>query len=190
MRKALRARRGALGAEVRARASEAVCQRLEADPVFAGARRVAGYRAVRGELDVDAALRAKLAQGGRVFLPRIGPDDRLEFVDAGQLDGLIPGAFGIEEPVGLASDPSEIDVFLVPALAFDRRGHRLGSGRGYYDRALADLLNTTLIGVGYDWQLLDDELPTEAHDHPVDIIATDARWHVSGPRSSLHTSKE
>ncbi|WP_230467244.1 5-formyltetrahydrofolate cyclo-ligase [Lujinxingia vulgaris] len=190
MRKELRARRRALDAPLREREAAALCEQLMGAPEFFAARHVAAYWAAGAELSVAAALYEKLSQGARVYLPRVNASDRLDFVDAGQLDRLTPGAFGILEPEGPACDLSQIDLFVVPGLAFDRRGHRLGSGRGYYDRALAGVTHALLIGVGYDWQLIDEELPDEAHDRPMDIIATPTRWHVPDQASSLHTSKE
>ncbi|RDV38379.1 5-formyltetrahydrofolate cyclo-ligase [Bradymonadaceae bacterium TMQ3] len=190
LRNELRARRRALDVPLRQHAAEALRARLMAVPHFFAARHIAAYWAHGAELSVAGALYEKVSQGAQVYLPRVNASDRLDFVDAGGLDGLQPGAFGIMEPEGPACDLSRIEIFLVPGLGFDRRGHRLGSGRAYYDRALAGVTHALLIGVGYDWQLIDEELPEEAHDRPMDIIATPKRWHVPAQASSLHTSKE
>lgn len=190
LRNELRARRRALDAPLRQRAAQAAHARLMASPEVFAARHIAAYWAHGNELSVAGALYEKVSQGAHVYLPRVNASDRLDFVDAGALDALEPGAFGIMEPTGPACDLSRIEIVLVPGLGFDRRGHRLGSGRGYYDRALAGVTHALVIGVGYDWQLIDDELPEEAHDRPMDIIATPTRWHVPAQASSLHTSKE
>jgi 5-formyltetrahydrofolate cyclo-ligase len=81
------------------------------------------------------------------------------------------GSFQIEEPTGDAvTDPAEIEVIVVPAVAFDRKGNRLGRGKGFYDRLLSTTRATT-IGVGYDFQVF-DELPVEEHDIPMDMVIT------------------
>ncbi len=85
------------------------------------------------------------------------------------------GAFHIEEPTGDdTADISQIELVVVPAVAYDRRGNRVGRGKGYYDRLLAET-NATKVGVGYDFQLLDEEIPAEPHDVAVDIVITESR---------------
>jgi 5-formyltetrahydrofolate cyclo-ligase len=85
---------------------------------------------------------------------------------------LVSGEYGILEPSGAHVPIEELDVVVVPALAFDRGGFRLGWGGGYYDRMLATLdENVTTAVVGYDWQLV-DELPREPHDQPVQWVIT------------------
>ncbi len=81
------------------------------------------------------------------------------------------GAFHIEEPVGdELTDPAEIELIVVPAVAYDRRGNRLGRGKGFYDRLLSTT-KATKIGVGYDFQLV-DEIDVEPHDIPMDMVIT------------------
>lgn len=145
-------------------------------PVIAEACRVAAYRAVRGEVPLD-----ELLDGGRreVFtLPRV-VDDALEFVAWHQGQSFAPGSFGIPEPA--AGGPvalADHDAVLVPLTAFDGRGHRLGQGGGFYDRALASLpsgpgtTRPAAIGVAHWFQQV-DEVPLEPWDVPLDAIATD-----------------
>ena len=81
------------------------------------------------------------------------------------------GSFHIEEPQGETTvDPSEIELIVVPAVAYDRAGNRLGRGKGFYDRLLSTT-RASKIGVGYEFQLL-DSLPAEEHDVPMDMIIT------------------
>jgi 5-formyltetrahydrofolate cyclo-ligase len=85
------------------------------------------------------------------------------------------GAFQIEEPQGDDTvDIAKIEMIVVPAIAYDRRGNRVGRGKGYYDRLLAST-KATKVGVGYDFQLLDEEIPAEPHDVAVDMVITDRR---------------
>ena len=154
---------------------------------MAVARRVAAYRAVRGEVPLDELLDGERRE---VFtLPRVVGDD-LEFVawHAGQT--FAPGAFGIPEPVGgeLVAF-ADHDVVLVPLTAFDGRCHRVGQGGGFYDRALGSLPARTgrsrpaAIGVAYAFQQV-DEVPRDSWDVPLDAVVTEtglviaeaARW--------------
>ena len=81
------------------------------------------------------------------------------------------GAFGIFEPTGeLFTDYNTIDVAIIPGMAFDAKGHRLGRGKGYYDRFLAKLSPSTYkIGLCFSWQLV-DYVPTDEHDIPMDEV--------------------
>ena len=72
------------------------------------------------------------------------------------------------------TDPSEIELIIVPAVAFDRNGNRLGRGKGFYDRLL-QTTSATKIGVGYDFQLI-EEIPAEPHDIPMDMVITQKHY--------------
>ncbi len=88
---------------------------------------------------------------------------------------LVLNRIGLREPVPTAPRvaPAELDAVLVPALAFDRRGHRLGRGGGFYDRFLGALPpRVTTIGIAFSVQLL-NAIPTDPHDRPVDVIVTE-----------------
>ena len=123
-------------------------------------------------------------RGQRVVCPRVAGADTLDHFEVTDLDAFVEGPMGLREPDPDRSEPidlGEVDVMLVPALAFDRSGIRLGYGAGYYDRALAELRRhgrATVIGLAYDEQVV-DELPREAHDQPVDLIVTETRTIVS-----------
>ncbi len=90
------------------------------------------------------------------------------------LDNLTKGAYGISEPKEIISVPiSEIDVALIPGIAFTSSGDRLGFGKGYYDRFLEEF-NGVKIGIGYDFQIT-DKIPTDEHDIGMDMIITEKR---------------
>ena len=80
----------------------------------------------------------------------------------------------IQDTAASVADLSEIDLVLVPGLAFSCKGIRLGQGRGYYDRFLSQLNGTTTLGVGFDWQLLED-IPEELHDIRLDGVVTESQ---------------
>jgi 5-formyltetrahydrofolate cyclo-ligase len=112
--------------------------------------------------------------GARVLLP-VAPTAGDQLVWAVDTGRLAPGRFGTLEPVGPRLGPTAVgtaDVVVVPALAVDRAGVRLGRGRGYYDRALGHARDGALIvAVVFDDELV-DELPREAHDHRVHAVVT------------------
>ncbi|MEK6983028.1 MAG: 5-formyltetrahydrofolate cyclo-ligase [Nanoarchaeota archaeon] len=92
------------------------------------------------------------------------------------LDNLIPhGKFKVLEPIeAMKIANKHINLILVPGIVFDKEGHRLGYGLGYYDKFLAKVPNAVKIGLAFDFQIV-DKLPREMHDVPVDLIVTDER---------------
>lgn len=178
------ARRAGLGSQHRAQAALQITQRLLTLPVVQAARTVLGYAAFGAEVDLDAFLRDRIAAGVAVFLPRVvGPDLRIHRVT--DLDGgLVPGWRGVREPPsGLAGDDvagwasghdARLQLAVVPGVAFDTGGGRLGYGGGHFDRFLAHLgPTTTLIGIAYDAQLV-RAVPLEAHDRRMDLVVTES----------------
>jgi len=139
---------------------------------LARARRIALYAALPGEIPTRALFESLAARGCELLLPRtVG--DRLEFAPAGRWSDLRPGRLGILEPAGAPATPlAEGDLVLVPGLAFDHQGWRLGRGGGYYDRALAAAGRARVVGLAYAFQLV-DAVPHDSHDRPVDAIVTE-----------------
>jgi 5-formyltetrahydrofolate cyclo-ligase len=158
-------------------AAEAVAARVVALPEFGAARRVALYAALSEELPTAPLFERARGAGKRLLWPRL-VEGRLEFAACPRPEDLCPGALGIPAPP--ASLPAEIpgtgDLVVVPGLAFDAAGRRLGRGGGHYDRAFppgrpgAPLL----VGVGYAFQLL-EEVPAGAQDRRMDAVITEAR---------------
>jgi 5-formyltetrahydrofolate cyclo-ligase len=151
----------------RATASAGICGRIRALPQWASARMVALYSPLESEVDVTPLLEAP---GERTFcFPRVsGRTLEFHLCAHGELKA---GPWNLREPdAGLhdVGPPGSIDLILVPGLAFTAAGARLGRGGGFYDRYLPGVRGTK-IGVCFAEQLL-DELPSEAHDHEVDIV--------------------
>jgi 5-formyltetrahydrofolate cyclo-ligase len=180
-------RRLGLDEAARQACARAATQRLlalpELAPPPAGARRcVSGYVAIRGELDPADALAAARAAGYVVALPRIEPGQppRLRFHRVDATSDLCDGPHGLSEPLaGCPEVPVDgIDVMLVPGLAFDAEGRRLGYGGGYYDGAGRELRarrpSAVMVGVAYDFQLV-DACPADERDVAVDVVVTDGR---------------
>ncbi len=176
LRREVRARRRALpDAEAR---STRLCEVLEGWEVWRHAACAAGYASLPDEASVDGALRAALARGQRVLLPRVVGDGLMEFVEVRDLDAdTASGAYGIREPLGPASDMVP-DVILVPGVAFTRDGARLGMGGGFYDRWAEANPGVRRVGVCFAAQLV-DEVPCEPHDLGVSAVVTEDEVVVS-----------
>ena len=152
--------------------SEAVMALLAANARFACARTILLYYALPDEVQTQPLLDQLAGAGRTVLLPRVVSDTAMTLHRYTGTADLAPGAFGIMEPQGEPfTDLAAIDVVVVPGMAFDRHGHRLGRGRGYYDRLLPLLPNAYRIGVCFASRLV-DEVPTEACDALMDCVVT------------------
>ncbi len=161
----------------RRRKSQMIGRKVVRLTAFRQATVICCYVALPYEVQTWQLIEAMLKQGKRVVVPVAQPRSRrlrLSEVRDPAAD-LAPGAFGVWEPVAAARRPVPIrtvQLAIVPGLAFDARGHRLGHGYGYFDRFLAQLPKATpTVGLAYRCQLL-DRLPVAAHDHPVQTILT------------------
>jgi 5-formyltetrahydrofolate cyclo-ligase len=144
-------------------------------PEFVRARTVIGYSAIRKELDPTGLLARAASLGKRVGLPRV-QDDHLQLHVYESSDSLEESQLGMLEPLPSTAviDHSEVDLIVVPALALDARGYRIGYGRAFYDRLLPTLVNAFYVGVAYDFQLV-PELPRQPHDVAMHCVISDAR---------------
>jgi 5-formyltetrahydrofolate cyclo-ligase len=163
--------------------STIACGRIVESAAFGAATHVVLYAARGVEVDPLLLEGAALTSGKAVYYPRATADG-LEFLATRHAD-LRSGRFGIPEPAAgepLMSDRTGV-LFVVPGVAFDLSGSRLGRGTGYYDRALIRYPAAVRIGLAYEFQLL-PALPTSPADVPMHMIATDARLLTSptGPR--------
>lgn len=172
LRGRMKALRAQMTAQERLAAQEALCRQIEAYEPYRRAGTVMAYMAYGTEPGLTPAIERALSAGRRIALPRCGADGRMSARLIAGMDDLAPGAYGIMEPkqdCPLAL-PQEIGLILVPGLAFDRRGGRLGKGAGYYDRFMAQ--TTALrVGVLYGAELT-DEVPMQAHDLFMDALLT------------------
>lgn len=182
LRAAMRQARRAFVRSLRAHGPEAERQIAEnlaeqVLPRLAGAAVVAGYRPTPWEIDPGAIEARLLAAGVTVALPRTRPNAPLTFHAIDRHTVIEPGLHGIHEPP--ANAPVVLpDVILVPLVAADRRGFRIGQGGGHYDRTLEALRRqkpVRAIGLAFDVQLV-DTLPAEAHDQRLNALATPSLW--------------
>ena len=179
LRAAQVARRDGLKPELRAAATAAIVARVRSLPAWQRARGVLSYMAFGSELDLDALHRELLQQGRLLVAPRVPAQGRAlelrQVVDLTQ--DLAPSRWGIPEPLPERCplvDPTQIDLVLVPGVAFDRTGNRLGYGAGFYDRLFQRLLPSALRVACVQEALLVDRVPAEPHDAPVDLLVTES----------------
>jgi len=157
--------------EFRVAAAARVFARLEEMAEFGSAERVLLYYALPDELPTQDFIRRWCGRKS-FFLPRVCGDS-LEVLPY-DVSALRVGAFGIEEPVGNESVPVEsMDLAVIPAMAYDFAGRRVGRGKGYYDRLLTGVGGVVKIGVVFDFQLV-DAVSADEHDVPVDVVIAES----------------
>lgn len=181
LRDRMRALRRQVSPEARAAAAEALAGHLRALERLADSRVLLGTLAAGAEIDAGALCAWWLAQGRILLLPRVG-DDGIS-LHARRVEDLAhcrPGFRGCPEPDPEHCPPARLDdieAVLVPGLAFDPAGRRLGQGGGHYDRLLAECPpQAVAIGIGFDFQIL-ERLPEAGHDRRVDWIVTPSGAH-------------
>lgn len=153
-------------------ADEAICRRILALPEFQAARSVLAFYPMAAEPDIRPVLEAALAAGKQLSLPRCLPDHSFIPTVVMDLGRLVPGVWGIPAPPEDGAAAEEIDLALVPGVAFDAKGGRLGHGAGYYDRFLQTFPGVT-VGICFA-QCVVERVPAEAHDRPVELVLTEA----------------
>ena len=179
LRRTMSARRAAVSPERAAAAAQLAAASMMACGAVHRARRVALYAALPDELPSRPLFDALVRGGAETLFPRVRPDRPLQFYAVARWEELSAGAYGVLEPSDGAPagafEPG--DVVVVPGVAFDSRGHRLGRGGGYYDRTFPRGKSAPiLVGFGYDFQLV-DAVPHDERDRPVDAIVTERAVH-------------
>ena len=175
LRARIRSVRGMLPEAAQQARSQAATALMLGLPELAQAQTIVGFSAIQNEIDPSALLTRARGLGKRVGLPRV-VGEQLELHEVNAPEELVVGAFGVAEPAQLAPAiaAAEVDVVIVPGVAFDPRGHRIGYGRAFYDRLLPTLTRAFRVGLAYDFQLV-AELPNDPHDVPMHCLVTDAR---------------
>jgi len=177
LRKAVLAARARLAPEERERASREALRRLVALQEFARAGTVGLYAPLGSEIDPLALAAPEAFPDRRFAFPRMVEGERALTFAICAAEELVPGALGTREPPARAAPLAlaELDLVLVPGVAFDLQGGRLGRGRGYYDALLASLSpRTRRLGLLFEVQLV-ARVPREPHDRPLDGLVTEAR---------------
>lgn len=173
LRKQMLEQRNAIPEEERAERAVAIMKRLFSEPHFEQATTVALYMSIGSEVGTREMVRKATEMKKEVCLPVVADDHHIELYRFDSFDGLRKGRFGILEP-GKRKPPSkEPDVIVLPGVAFGLCMHRLGYGKGYYDRLLARL-PTYRIGICFDFQLVEN-LPKHEDDQRMHKIITEKR---------------
>lgn len=182
LRQELIARRDALPASERERIAERLVERIVALPRYAAARSVLATMAIGSEWNTRLFLERAHADGKSIVLPRISPPPRrLELHVVRDLDhDLVPGIWDIAEPHPQRCERTSIaavDFAVVPALAVDLDGYRLGYGAGYFDRLLAGRTASTYCVAAVPSAFVVQALPHEPHDQPLDLVVDEVGTH-------------
>jgi 5-formyltetrahydrofolate cyclo-ligase len=186
LRREIGARRLALSVSFLDSVAERVHEHLFAERAFTGARRVAIYAALSDEIPTRPLFEALTRAGTTCLFPRVMPAGRLCFSSVGRWEDLHPrGHYGIPEPPEAAPvvEPGDGDVVVVPGVAFDRTGRRLGRGKGMYDRTFptSDEPQPLLFGVACEAWIV-ESVPADSHDRAMDAIVTERgiQWTKGG----------
>jgi 5-formyltetrahydrofolate cyclo-ligase len=160
--------------DVKESSSLVIWEKLYSIPQFSDANTVSIYVSKDNEVETSGIFESLWADGKKVVLaPRIH-GDILEMCEVRSIKNFVDGPYGLKEPSGFALPyGGDIDVVVVPGLAFDERGTRLGRGKGYYDRFLKSN-KTYAIGLAYEVQI-HKNLPKDAHDMSMDMVITEKR---------------
>jgi len=196
MRRRLRSIRDALSRNERAGLSRRLEQRLEAFEGFRRAARIMFFVTHGSEVCTERMIERACRKGKEVVVPVVDSvTDELRAAKITSLKrGLAVGAYGVREPNECVyAEKRDIDLVLVPGIAFDRAGHRLGYGRGYYDRWLKGIPRALRVGICFDFQVV-DRVPRSRTDKSVGTVVTERRTIVMMRRSKrrehgLKTSK-
>lgn len=175
LRQKMRTLRSQLNSETNAALSSRICTNLQTFSALTNRTGATlGYLALPNEVNIDQVLFQWLDQGKIIGIPVIKNQDLVpcQLLDAESLE---TGTFGIREPKAESQRPlplTQITAVILPGLAFDKQGNRLGYGKGFYDRFLQSFtIKPLLVAVAFSFQLL-EKIPSEPHDIPVDYIVT------------------
>ena len=172
MRRTIGEKKRAMTREEIESASERLTEKFLQTEFYCDCRSIYAYLSYNQEVRTDALIRRAIQDGKRIAVPKVYGDE-MRFLWLDDSDQVAPGAYGIPEPIAdepIANDDTAL--VLMPGLAFDPEGRRLGYGGGFYDRFLAKEPNHPLVALCYGFQMF-DHLETEAHDIPVDLVIAD-----------------
>ena len=192
LRKRLRARRRSLSRAHQTGAARNLLAQLKSLPVFRNARKIAMYLANDGEIDPVRVMAWCWRNGIQCYVPVVIPGGRntLVFAEATEHTTFVENRFGIQEPVVRGHnliDPQQLDLVLLPLVAFDTNGNRVGMGGGFYDATFGSVRETggdrpRLIGIAHDIQRV-GRIDAEPWDIPLSAVVTDAAVYPRIPGS-------
>lgn len=175
LRASIKQKRRALSIEYRQQASRKMQAELTRLPCYQAAEYIMLYMAMQDEVQLDELIAMVLKDGKKAAIPLVTGAGLMEAVELSDMADLVPDKYGIktvsEEKRRLIA-PDKIDLIIVPGVAFDKAGHRLGMGGGFYDRFMLRASRAVRAALAYDCQLL-AAVPAEVHDLTVDYIITE-----------------
>ncbi|MCI7260359.1 MAG: 5-formyltetrahydrofolate cyclo-ligase [Selenomonas sp.] len=175
LRASIKQKRRALSIEYRQQASRKMQAELTKLPCYQAAEYIMLYMAMQDEVQLDELIAMVLKDGKKAVIPLVTGAGLMEAVELSDMADLVPDKYGIktvsEEKRRLIA-PDKIDLIIVPGVAFDKAGHRLGMGGGFYDRFMLRASRAVRAALAYDCQLL-VAVPAEVHDLTVDYIITE-----------------
>lgn len=157
--------------------SDAIREKVEQLPEYRSSEMIATYVSTIDEVKTDQIIRDSLGYGKRVIVPKIVSPAEMLFSEIRDLNDLEKGKFGILEPKPNLVRPvplGEAKVILVPVVAWDKRGHRIGHGMGYFDLALRKLSENLKVGLAFEVQRV-SRIQDEEHDVLLDMVITEER---------------
>jgi 5-formyltetrahydrofolate cyclo-ligase len=155
--------------------SSKICNRIRQMNEYRHAKKIALYHAINREVDLSSMWRSAPLHGKYCYLPAINQDGTLNFLPVTPNTACLPNQYGILEPNAIpdqAISPAMFDIIFTPLVAFDTLGRRLGMGKGFYDKTLANERPKLLLGVGYEFQR-QDLISPEPWDIRLDAIVTE-----------------
>lgn len=181
LRTRMKQKRLKTAAKIRATASTQICQRISALEIYQSAKQIALYQAIHGEIDLSGLWHNATKEQKKCFFPTLNENKTLAFLPADPTTPFKNNAFNIPEPdvdKALAVPIEKLDLILIPLVAFDFKCTRLGMGEGYYDRTLENKYHPMIIGVAYQFQLV-NHIEPEHWDIPLDGVVTQRAiyWH-------------
>lgn len=151
--------------------SDRICQNIISSNLFQQAERILAYAPLGNEVDIRPVIEEGWRQEKRIAFPKVF-GDTMRYFEVSSFSQLKEGTFHVMEPVETNPVDWKNALVLVPGVAFDRQGNRMGYGKGYYDRFFEENQVVLKAGVAYELQVA-DQLPTEENDLPVEYLVTE-----------------
>lgn len=177
IRVALKRKRALLPIRETKQLSAKICENLQNQPSFLQADAIYFYYPLGTEVNLLFLAEIALAMGKQIAFPKVN-GTKMDFYQVNSLTEFTEGSFHVMEPTGQRKICKETPLVLVPGLAFDTQGRRMGYGKGYYDKYFARYLGCMKIGVCYEMQII-DEVPTGQYDIPMNMVATEQGIYLS-----------
>ncbi len=174
LRRELKKTRNALALEYVQSCSSKIAEYVLSSKIYRQSEKIMGYLFFGKEISVDKILRQALADGKKVYVPFVLTSDKMTAARIFDFESFQLDRYGIRtvaEPYESIS-PAMLDLILVPGVAFDKKGNRMGMGAGYYDRYLLQAVHAVTCGITCTI-LVQDKLPYDANDIPVSVLATE-----------------